>query len=716
MDDSFQRKRFCEEVDRDFSVIAPAGVGKTYSIVERICNMAQRNPQTLCNLYVITYTKKAAEELRRRVFDRLSDGKFNFSDYLSHCFFGTIHSLCWEHIHQFNAERYELCVNDAYIKKQFLADCLLDLTPYAGLLQWVELDTLLDLTDDFSPNDAGTTEWIPELHLDLKPIYNYDPEPRNKKSILKIQNLLKIWETQYLKNKILPPPECSVGGEGFKQVFYAIFKPFFSFFGKQALGLIRYLAKKFFEYKIARGYLTHNDLIYFAERCLKTQVARDYFANRPISILLDEAQDTDAHQFNYLYTLYNLNKNNRFSMVGDPQQSIYARADLQYYRKMHQQLIASDKCSELTFSKTFRCAPGIVHRLNQHFPQILSSRNDPQQVDYVPLSSASKVEGDVQFISLGSPPEGMTNLVEYEVQKISVFLKQFLQNYQQTLSDICLITPRNAWLSELKGCFSQHHLDLQIYSTNVTYREIPLFCNVLAFVHLLNCPNDRFEIVGILHGFFQFSETEITKFSENLNLLQSITTPANLVENAIKQLHELRVTVLQLPPWQGIQRILSFFKKSAELTLDEMVCKNLILDAAFQAQTFGETWSAIEFKLMQYIDNTIERETGKNLNALQGFSCHKAKGLEWETVILPFFYRPIRHHTKTYPFIFNNEIVWNRQVLDSSALFHVRKRELQRLLYVACTRAKKNLIIIDDRELWPSEPSHPSFGELYSTK
>jgi ATP-dependent exoDNAse (exonuclease V) beta subunit len=71
MSDAIQRALFCKDIHQDFSLIAPAGVGKTYSIVERIFTLAQEIPEELPALCVITYTRKAAETLRVRTFERL---------------------------------------------------------------------------------------------------------------------------------------------------------------------------------------------------------------------------------------------------------------------------------------------------------------------------------------------------------------------------------------------------------------------------------------------------------------------------------------------------------------------------------------------------------------------------------------------------------------------------------------------------------------------
>ena len=120
--DSLQRKLFCCDVEHDFSVIAPAGVGKTFSIVERIYSIADKMPEELAHLYVITYTKKAAESLQKRALERIKQHpKFNQLLYFfNQSFFGTIHSLCWNHIRKFDNTHYELLLDDSALRESFL--------------------------------------------------------------------------------------------------------------------------------------------------------------------------------------------------------------------------------------------------------------------------------------------------------------------------------------------------------------------------------------------------------------------------------------------------------------------------------------------------------------------------------------------------------------------------------------------------------------------
>ena len=121
----------------------------------------------------------------------------------------------------------------------------------------------------------------------------------------------------------------------------------------------------------------------------------------------------------------------------------------------------------------------------------------------------------------------------------------------------------------------------------------------------------------------------------------------------------------------------------------------------------------MEQHLRPYLTSAINSEPQLNIHSIQCYTCHKAKGLEWDTVILPFFYRPIRHAPPRYPLLYNNHILWHKyeHILNQDRILS-QKRELQRLFYVACTRAKKHLIFIDDANLWKKETGTFSWGDL----
>ena len=96
--DQAQRERFVSELDRNFSVIAAAGSGKTRAITDRISQLA-KSPQAtelLPELVVVAFTNRAADEMQQRARSEVLRAKLPIEVLaaFNRAFFGTIHSFC----------------------------------------------------------------------------------------------------------------------------------------------------------------------------------------------------------------------------------------------------------------------------------------------------------------------------------------------------------------------------------------------------------------------------------------------------------------------------------------------------------------------------------------------------------------------------------------------------------------------------------------------
>jgi len=710
--DTAQRALFCKAINQDFSLIAPAGVGKTYSIVERIFTLAQEMPEELPALCVITYTRKAAETLKVRTFERLKQSP-NFKailPLLEQSFFGTIHSLCLQHIQQFYPQkRFEILQDEAVLREQFLSQ--LEVKSELGnyVLRFVDEEILLNLANDLSPNEMASDVLESLPIMDLSPIYDYPPEPRNRVQIERMKRLVEQWEKTYRDGETSFLPECSLGGENFKQCFYETFRPFCEHLGQVTLKYAQALARDYFEFRVKKGYLRHSDLVHLAQNCLQEEVGQAFFKEKKLHLLLDEAQDTDANQFKYLLSLVETRPDNRFSMVGDPQQSIYgSRSNIAFYLKIHEERILKGHWQELVFTDTYRCPKAIVEALNEQFPKILNKDKDPQQVNYVPLRAArTDWEGCFKGIEL---PENTTELSNeaFEIHYLAEFVQKFLRENPVNPSSICILAPRNDWLQAIAEGFKTHGLQLQLHSKKVTGRQNPLFCAILAFIHLLNFPDDTFELAGMLYGVFDVDAYALTEYSLPLQIEQAIQYEGNIT-GILEQLRQLRESTLALNPYLGTQQLITFFQDYCpSMDTDETIVE-ILLEKAFEAAKECHSWAYFEARLRTFLNTTLDFDVPVDLNALQGFSCHKSKGLEWETVILPFVHRPIHPKPVHYPYIHKNRLFLHKYDKDIT-LSADYCRELQRLFYVACTRSQKNFFYFNDFVLWGRKDEETLLG------
>jgi ATP-dependent exoDNAse (exonuclease V) beta subunit len=95
-------------------------------------------------------------------------------------------------------------------------------------------------------------------------------------------------------------------------------------------------------------------------------------------------------------------------------------------------------------------------------------------------------------------------------------------------------------------------------------------------------------------------------------------------------------------------------------------------------------------------------------DAIQLITAHKAKGSEWQAVIVPFLTREVRDARPPYPYAIRNvnapgaKIIFDPTDFDEckDELKQIDRQEMERLLYVALTRAKHTLVLAFDRQFF----------------
>src|SRR5260221_10796467 len=139
-----EQKIAAHTLDRHLSVTAGPGAGKTFVLVERFLEILRTKKVSVENIVAITFTNRAANEMRQRVRDRIDGLLRELPDkerqtWLRHkrtlegAVITTIHGLCSRLLHEFPVE--------ANIDPQFV---LLDEHQAAMILEAVVEETLAD--------------------------------------------------------------------------------------------------------------------------------------------------------------------------------------------------------------------------------------------------------------------------------------------------------------------------------------------------------------------------------------------------------------------------------------------------------------------------------------------------------------------------------------------------------------------------------------------
>lgn len=104
--DQAERDKITNVLNKNFLVEAGAGSGKTHSLVERMVNLIVTGTYEIGEIVAITFTKKAADELKERFQTGLEKRRKDASDQIEkerieqalanfdQCYLGTVHSFC----------------------------------------------------------------------------------------------------------------------------------------------------------------------------------------------------------------------------------------------------------------------------------------------------------------------------------------------------------------------------------------------------------------------------------------------------------------------------------------------------------------------------------------------------------------------------------------------------------------------------------------------
>lgn len=748
--DAQDRQAFIHNTDANYSVIAPAGVGKTQAIVDRIIAIASKEDgcSALERLVVVTYTRKAALEIQVRAregmfhagMDGLKLQAFNKA------FFGTTHSFCLELIQEYgpyqglpNAfavlePQQEKALWERFLQKETHLSEILSEEVRLPLLQCIDFWALLDSALSAPGSRGLSVQPFSKNLLSLESALNYVSENKRTQAVItRTQKELKDWLVCFRKGEscLGLPPDYTGSDEGFIDVLGEALLPLKNWIAHNSLVLAQGVKQRFLDYQLEEGMLSYTSLITLARNLLKHASTREKIRERSLSVILDEAQDATSEQLEILLGVAGVvdpglnflapskDSGGRFCMVGDPQQSIYGLgSDLPLYLKVHRTLQSLGWAEALQFHITFRCDEAIVHTVNTFFPQVLTS----------------SVHGQVDFETLSPRPDagpGQVLRFEPELPEIQGLDREVLYDQEATATarwvkeagleglrarsweQVALLAPRNDWLPVLRKAFQEEGFSCQDHTRSAMLADHPTYAWLCALVTVMDQPWNGFELVGVLREIFGIKDTAIADFTHKngpVNLEADFSGTGDLFK-ALTLLRALRERVLCLPLRRAVAEIVDGVDLPARLAvlgdypqntlfskLDELFAQASLADeSGMRLSAFAQTLR----ERLQCQDAEVSVQHGH----IQLVSCHSAKGLQWDAVVLPFLHREIAFANAAYPQF------WSLDASASPVLIldkeHKRQRlgeqvslsqrqELERLLYVATTRAKHTLVFVDD--------------------
>jgi ATP-dependent exoDNAse (exonuclease V) beta subunit len=755
--DEFARARFASELDRNFSVVASAGSGKTTAITQRILSIA-RSPgaaEILPRLVVVTFTNRAADEMQQRTRQALLEEnlRHEIQSAFNRAFFGTIHSFCMKLLTDFGhylglPAPLELVEDDNDLWQEFAQSQMhigrsLGERDRAMLLRFVQARDLMELARRAASSVLQAPGMSECPQLDFGEVYQQVDQP-GRDNIAKSQRELREWEKRFDGDwEYLRWPICFTAANAkFSQLWQEKFAPLRRWICDAATCVAAEVQRDYLDFRLDHGLVTYGDQIALAEQLLKHPVAAQRIREENLRVILDEAQDTEPLQFSvlleatrpveakgvWLQDRHLGPRPGHFCMVGDFQQSIYwQRADLNYYRTVHDTLVSNKSGETLEFAVTFRLDQKQLDFVNETFRDILDNKDG--QVRFVELQPRPNIlPGKVIRLPLVAKelfPEGK-RLKDYQKARIEAeYLARWIKGVglkklsADSWREVAILCPRKAWLQTIAAALRQIGLPVAIQSERDVKGDSPAYAWLTALLTIMTDPLNAYEIVGVLREIFGASDHDLAVFSEGQSArfrIDDIVPAAGRISSRLRALAEIRQRAEGLALFDAVTLIIEQTQlRERLLLLPEAEFGDLAreLDALLaqtaEAEGNGMILPGFAEQLRNDFASPRAVRFSANDDAIQLITSHKAKGSEWQAVIVPFLARELRPPSLRYPQFVKSpvggELIIAFGKEDKSkdlkeAIERSQEQELERLLYVATTRARHTLVVVLDQELF----------------
>jgi ATP-dependent exoDNAse (exonuclease V) beta subunit len=765
--DESARARFASELDRNFSVVASAGSGKTTAITERILSIA-RSPnaaEILPHLVVVTFTNRAADEMQQRTRQALFQENLRQEVHtaFNRAFFGTIHSFCMKLLTDFGhylglPAPLESVEDDDDLWQEFAQNQTrigrsLGEKDRAVLLRFVQARELMELARRARSAVLQMPELSPCPPLDFTEVYSQSNKAKGNENIAKSQAELREWESRFAGDwEYLRWPICFTAPNArFTQLWQEKFAPLRKWICAASTCVAAEVQRDYLDFRLDHGLVTYDDQIALAEKLLQHPVAAQRIREESFRVILDEAQDTEPLQFSVLLELTRPPeakgrwlqdrhlgpRPGHFCMVGDFQQSIYwKRADLNYYRAVHEALISDKNGESLEFAVTFRLGQKQLDFVNETFREILNNRDG--QVRFVELQPRPNIlPGKVIRVPLATEllPAGK-KLKDYQKARIEAqHLAGWIKNAglsklsADSWREVAILCPRKAWLQTTAAALRRVGLPVAIQSEQDVKGDSPAYAWLTALLTIMTDPFNSYEIVGVLRDIFGASDHDLALFSEGQKArfrIDEIASATGRISSVLHTLAEIRQHAEGLALFDAVTLIIEQTQLRDRLLLlpaAEFGDLARELDALIVQAAEAEANGVILARFAEQLRNDFASQRAVRFsaddNAIQLITSHKAKGSEWQAVIVPFLARDLRTPSPRYPELvkspLDGELIIAFANQDKSkdlkdAIERAEQQQLERLLYVATTRARQTLVVVLDQEIFSS-----SEGKLLKT-
>lgn len=807
--DQSSRDAILTNLDTNLLVEAAAGTGKTTSLIGRITELIRHKKCAIERLAAVTFTRKAAAELRARCqvqFETLVRNETDpvhkryFEEALSHidqCFIGTIHSFCARLLRERPVEAgvglsfRELEPNedrlireeswDEYLAALYagngaiireLQDCgihpgqlktaFVTLADYPDIQDWpapatelpdlepiiAELRKKLEHIQALAPTlpfDAGTDKLIPAYKRIARLARHTDLN-----RLVELMELLELCKEYKVTQKMWPGGRDQAIQEQEEWMAFVnkFVKPLQTkWYARRYHVALRFLrpATQWYESKKERmGVLNFQDLLLKAARLLREHPSvRRYLQKRYTHLMVDEFQDTDPIQAEVMMLLTSTDVNEKdwtkcvpapgsLFVVGDPKQSIYRfrRADIVTYNRV-KTIIEQTHGTVVHLSTSFRTDPPVIEWVNRHFTTQFPKKADSYSPEYIALRTIAPRDllssSKVYRLAVPADFEKRDDCIAYEADWIARYIRGQLNDKKAVPEDFMIVTTKTGDLSLYSAQLHRYGIPNQVTGGN-TLNQLPELELLVLCLRATIQSHNPVALVSVLRSeLFGISDELLFEFHQRQGRF-NIHVPAPESFEARQTIQAIFDKLKQYSNWLNRLPLISAVEKIAyDLGLIPHACIQPLADLragsllkVFELMRDMRNELTTQRDMLDFLESILEQSeaydgmtaTPPTRSAVQIMNLHKVKGLEARIVFLAcpageFDHGVVFHidrsgaQTKGYIPIFEPRRLgrakclakpeeWEKWELEENRFL---RNESIRLMYVAATRAKQQLII-----------------------
>lgn len=794
-------------IKSNVSLLAGAGSGKTYVLMKRFVQILRSdlsvNPT---NIVAITFTRKAADEIKGRVRQAVSEcveqaqtdlERLRWQEHLQKVEsapISTIHSLCsrilrdnpvetqldpeFTILEDFEAQDFFKETLQQYLRKNIKENAALRrLVQTYGVNSFVNQvtalgDKLSELVreDNLAEPYLKAKEELPALQQKLFAAVRevieareaLEAKTKGRQTLTEAAGLLDEMQKQLLA----PEPDCSlldasgvvkVSGKALaaeltnlKNLRRELNNVLLNAKGCDLVQDWLAVLQEFYACLSARkqenNVLFNDDLDLLAiEHLQKNEALRQKYQERYKYIMVDEFQDTNERQRQLIYLLCGnkLDGKNNLFIVGDVKQSIYRfrHADVSVFNKVKED-IAQNAGQNLGMKTNFRSTQSIVESCNTAFCQLMDLPKEEICLEHHEGDNTGGAKVCLLQVPYKSKEDELgakEDKWQKEAEAIAAYLQQELPKVEPQLrpgASKAILLRAMTHCEILRQTLQGYGINCVVVKGKGFYEQQ----EVLDILNLLAALHNRYaslELAGALRSnYFGLDDATLTQLfwqTENdkplWDVLQAVGSgelqlnlqpeQQALAMHAAERLRSLRQAAALMALPELFAQLWDELKPEFVLSQQENGPSKLanIKKLRRLAQQYCQTKQASLAEWLQNVKDlraSSSKEPAATVqadDALQIMTIHNSKGLEFDLVILPQLDKSVHGDTASIKYLPGKEgeqgllgikVPDKEMQLQNSGVYELAKardseleeEESRRLLYVAMTRAQKQLLMV----------------------